>query len=207
MKQNSTFRQEARAALKGKWAMFALITLIYSLICFAYWGIAFVLSYLMEEFQFKIAASFFNVLVTLLFAPLSYGFTVAFLNAFRNKQIPSLLCGYKQPNRGTMIVKWIYTYLWSLLLVIPGIIKLYSYAMTEYILQDNPELYNYKAVEASMAMMRGRKGKLFLLDLSFIGWYILGILSLGIGLLWVLPYHQSARAAFYEDIKSSTDEK
>ena len=66
-----------------------------------------------------------------------------------------------------------FTILWSLLLVIPGIIKSYSYAMTSFILKDEPEMKNNAAIEKSMAMMENNKMKLFMLDLSFIGWAIL----------------------------------
>ena len=95
-----------------------------------------------------------------------------------------------------------FTILWSLLLVIPGIIKSYSYAMTSFILKDEPEMKNNAAIEKSMAMMEGSKMKLFMLDLSFIGWAILCIFTLGIGLLFLQPYVAISRAAFYEDLKA-----
>ena len=95
-----------------------------------------------------------------------------------------------------------FTILWSLLLVIPGIIKSYSYAMTSFILKDEPEMKNNAAIEKSMAMMEGNKMKLFMLDLSFIGWAILCIFTLGIGLLFLQPYVAISRAAFYEDLKA-----
>ncbi len=74
--------------------------------------------------------------------------------------------------------------------------------MTPYLLEDNPELKYNAAIEQSMRMMDGKKMQLFLLDLSFIGWCLLSILTLGIGLLWVQPYMLGARAAFYEDLKA-----
>ena len=95
-----------------------------------------------------------------------------------------------------------FTILWSLLLVIPGIIKSYSYAMTSFILKGEPEMKNNAAIEKSMAMMEGNKMKLFMLDLSFIGWAILCIFTLGIGLLFLQPYVAISRAAFYEDLKA-----
>jgi uncharacterized membrane protein len=95
--------------------------------------------------------------------------------------------------------------LWSLLLLIPGSIKSYSYAMTEYILKDNPELQNNAAIEKSMEMMNGHKLRLFLLHLSFIGWYIVGVLTLFIGFFWIIPYVHTAEAAFYEDLKAQQE--
>ena len=102
----------------------------------------------------------------------------------------------------TMLLQAVYTILWSLLLVIPGIIKSYSYAMTSFILKDEPEMKNNAAIEKSMAMMEGNKMKLFMLDLSFIGWAILCIFTFGIGFLFLQPYVAISRAAFYEDLKA-----
>jgi hypothetical protein len=101
-----------------------------------------------------------------------------------------------------MLLQTVYTVLWSLLLVIPGIIKSYSYAMTSFILKDEPEMKNNAAIEKSMAMMEGNKMKLFMLDLSFIGWAILCIFTFGIGFLFLQPYVAISRAAFYEDLKA-----
>jgi uncharacterized membrane protein len=92
-----------------------------------------------------------------------------------------------------------------MLLVIPGIVKFYSYAMTPYLRYENPMLSAETLICKSMKMMNGHKMKLFLLDLSFIGWLLLCILTLGIGFLWLIPYMQSARAAFYEDLRITTE--
>ena len=102
----------------------------------------------------------------------------------------------------TKLLQGIYTALWSLLLVVPGVIKYYSYAMTDYILKEEPEMKNNAAIEKSMAMMENNKMKLFLLDLSFIGWALLAIVTFGIGFLFLQPYMQVSRAAFYEDLKA-----
>jgi uncharacterized membrane protein len=75
--------------------------------------------------------------------------------------------------------------------------------MTFYILRDNPGMTANEAITASREMMNGNKMKLFLLDLSFIGWILLTIVTFGIASFWTLPYMQAARAAFYEDIKNS----
>ena len=100
----------------------------------------------------------------------------------------------------------IFTLLWTLLLIIPGIIKGYSYAMTYYIAQDNPELGADECINKSITLMNGHKMDLFLLDLSFIGWLLLGVLSCGIGLLWVIPYMQTSRAIFYEELVTNSTE-
>jgi uncharacterized membrane protein len=97
--------------------------------------------------------------------------------------------------------------LWSLLLVIPGIIKSLSYAMTMYIVKDHPELTVNEAIDLSKDMMYGHKYDLFYLYISFIGWYLLSILTLGIGTFWLMPYIQTAQASFYEDVKAEWELK
>ena len=93
--------------------------------------------------------------------------------------------------------------LWSLLLIIPGIIAGYSYAMTGYILAENPELTASEAIARSKEMMAGNRFRLFCLHFSFIGWEILCTLTLGIGNLWLRPYKQAAEAAFYREISGT----
>ena len=94
----------------------------------------------------------------------------------------------------------LYVFLWTLLLIIPGIVAGYRYAMTNFILAENPELDASEAINRSKAMMDGNKYRLFCLDFSFIGWGILAALTLGIGSLWLTPYTRAAQAAFYRDI-------
>ena len=74
--------------------------------------------------------------------------------------------------------------------------------MTYYVLEDNPELSGDKAIEESMRLMSGHKWELFWLHLTFIGWALLCTLTLGIGFFWLVPYMNTAQAAFYEDIKA-----
>ncbi|OPH46762.1 hypothetical protein BC351_12535 [Paenibacillus ferrarius] len=88
-------------------------------------------------------------------------------------------------------------FLWYCLLIIPGIVKSYAYGMVPYLLGDNPQIGSKRAVELSNQMTQGHKWKMFVLDLSFIGWYVLGTLALGIGVLFVTPYYQSTRAELY----------
>lgn len=94
----------------------------------------------------------------------------------------------------------IFTFLWTLLLIIPGIIKSYAYSMSGFILAENPEMTAKEAMQVSEKMMVGNKWRLFCLQISFIGWQFLCILSLGIGFLWLTPYMNAAIAAFYDEI-------
>lgn len=98
------------------------------------------------------------------------------------------------------LLRFIFTFLWLLLLVVPGIIAMYRYSMTAYILTENPDLGALEAINRSKQMMRGNKGRLFCLHLSFIGWFLLSALTCGIGLLWLGPYAEASVAAFYREI-------
>jgi Predicted integral membrane protein len=96
----------------------------------------------------------------------------------------------------------LYVFLWSLLFIIPGIIKAYEYRMVPYILGDNPNIDREEAFALSNMLMQGNKGKAFVLDLSFLGWYILNGLTLGIlGIFYVNPYIKQTNAALYLKLK------
>lgn len=98
----------------------------------------------------------------------------------------------------------IFTFLWTWLLIIPGIIKAYSYSMTPYIVKDmvasGKQVSATDGINASKELMKGHKMALFIFDLSFLGWNILAAITCGIGYLWVTPYYQTAKANFYRHI-------
>lgn len=96
---------------------------------------------------------------------------------------------------------------WSLLFVIPGIIAAYRYSMATYIMAENPTIAPTEAIERSKALMDGRKGDLFCLDLSFFGWALLTVLTAGIGALWLAPYMAVSRAAFYRSLPRSMGDR
>jgi uncharacterized membrane protein len=104
---------------------------------------------------------------------------------------------------GLRIVIAIFTFLWSLLFIIPGIIAAYSYSMAFYILEENPSMGILDAINQSKEMMRGNKWRLFCLEISFIGWFILCLFTFGIGILWLHPYINAAVAAFYLEVSGS----
>lgn len=188
MKTSSELRAQAWGVLSGKWGMAVVATLVYGVI-------SGVLSFI----------PFVSWIATLLVSlPLAYGFTVMLLNVVRGSDVKldTMGEGFKDYGRilGTMLLSSVYQLLWMLLLIVPGIIKGYSYALTPYLLKDHPELKFNAAIEESMRLMSGNKMRLFLLDLSFIGWFLLGLITFGIAFLWVTPYWNTARAAFYEDL-------
>lgn len=96
----------------------------------------------------------------------------------------------------------LYVFLWSLLLIVPGIIKDLSYSMTPFIMADNPSLSANEAIEKSKLMMEGHKWNLFVLQLSFIGWGLLAALTLNIGNLVLNPYRNAAMTAFYRELNA-----
>lgn len=105
------------------------------------------------------------------------------------------------------ILRTIFVFLWTLLLIIPGIIKALAYSQTFYLLADHPELQAMEAIEKSQQLMRGHKGRLLWLNLSFIGWYLLGALAFGVGAIFVVPYHQMALANFYLELTGTKKPK
>lgn len=152
------------------------------------------------------AVSFTIIGSLLLTGAIEFGYCAYLITVTRNKDsdFGKLLSGFNRFGDVciTGILKWLFTGLWSLLFVIPGIVKSYSYAMTMYIMQDHPELSGNDAITKSRQMMDGHKFDLFILDLSFIGWYLLGALTFGILIIfYVEPYRQVTRTNFYEQLR------
>lgn len=194
MKTNYELRAAARESLSGNWTYPVLATLIYLAISITCNFIPYV-SFLIAIFFIK---------------PLAFGLAITMLKFFRGEKeyvVENMFSIFSDYPRilGTILLQFVYIFLWSLLLLIPGLIKMYSYAMTYYILHDNPEIGAEEAICRSMKMMDGHKWRLFCLHLSFIGWWLLCILTLGIGMLWLAPYTQNSTAAFYEDLKNQFD--
>lgn len=181
------FRRQAWQALSGRWGTMVVIGLLYALLT---------------------AVLAYTFIGSLLFSGvLMIGFCSATLSLLRtgDARAEYLLDGFKENLTNALVASVLYNVyiaLWTLLFVIPGIVKTYSYAMTFYILRDNPNMPANDAITESRRMMDGNKLRLFCLHLSFIGWILLSALTLGILTLWVVPYMQTAQAAFYEALKN-----
>ena len=106
-------------------------------------------------------------------------------------------------NIGTLLLVGIKVVLWSLLFIIPGIIKTYEYAVIPYILADDAEISSKDAFKKAKQMMKGNKWRLFKLEFSFIGWFVLCVLTLGIGTFFLIPYVNAANAEFYVELKNN----
>ncbi len=201
MKQNQDYKNAALAALKGKWASAVVATIVIIFIVAMLGSPSLSLSALLGGSSSALLAIF-------LAGPLQVGFDNSFkrLYLYSDNEVTKNI--FNQGFSNYLHIVWgnllmaIYLLLWSLLLIIPGILKYFAYAMTPYILVDNPELSADQAIRRSREMMNGRKFDLFYLYLSFIGWYILALITCGIGLFWLIPYMKTAQAAFYEDVKT-----
>jgi uncharacterized membrane protein len=181
------YRKIAWSRLRGNWGVIILTFLIHSLIVSILPGVAYLI--LGGPLAVGLCAVVLSVIRTgsTKFETLFTGLT----NGFINRMLANLLMS-------------VYLILWSLLLWIPGIVKSYSYAMTFYIMQDNPGIGANEAITRSRQMMNGHKWQLFCLHFSYIGWILLSCLTFGILFLWVLPSMEAATAAFYESIKGKT---
>ena len=193
----TVLRNQAYEALRGKWTPAVVTSLVFCILL----GVAVSLSRvnaLLYLIAYLGGASI--VAIGMLYACWDL-FTKGTLHEAGARFAP-----FKQYARtvGAVLLVFVYTLLWTLLLVIPGIIKAYSYSMTFYILRENPEMTAGDAITASQKMMDGHKMDLFLLSLSFIGWAILASITFGIGYLWLIPYIYTAYAAFYETLKKET---
>jgi len=187
------YKNRSLDCLAGQWCKAAIASLIFLIVFGA-----------LTRFFDYVVYDGASILLMLLLLPLSWGFSVLWLAVGRGADVDfgKMFEGFKDYSRIfiTMLLVGIYTFLWSLLLVVPGIVKSYSYKMTPYILADNPDLKYDAAIERSMALMKGHKMRLFLLDLSFIGWVILCLLTAGIGFIFLAPYVETAHANFYDDL-------
>lgn len=210
MKTNTELRRQGCEALAGRWGTFVAASLVYMIIsCFVQVPAQlsdFSRSVLMTGAGVNYTLMSTSVVVSLLILPLTYGYDTIFLRNLRSEPVgvEHMFDGFRDYGRIFITLLWqnVLILLWTLLLIVPGIVKSLAYAQTPYILLDNPKLSTVEAIHLSREMMFGYKGKLFLLLLSFIGWGILCIFTCGVGFLWLAPYMQSSMAAFYEDVRA-----
>lgn len=208
----SEIKRKARSVLKGKWGVAVQLTLLIYLINT-------LLPYFVEVFlsggfsnwwyqeEAPIASDIFNLILALAIIPLTISSYWFFLSLARNESVSvgKVFSIYKDGATsfkliGASFLMGLFVFLWSLLLVIPGIIKSLSYSQTFFILKDHPEYSVFEAITESKKRMKGYKWKYFVMYLSFIGWAILCLFTLGIGLLWLTPYVSTSMATFYNEL-------
>ena len=162
--------------------------------------------YLLYMLIGTVASSITLGIGSILILPVAVGMYLVYLMHWRGENPPLelMFTSAFQENYlrklGSMLLVSLYTWLWSLLFIIPGIVKSYSYAMTPYILAKYPNVDAQSAIRLSQRIMNGRKADLFVTDLSFIGWELLGLLTLGIlQIFYVTPYEMLTRAGCFDE--------
>lgn len=218
MLQNSyDLKRRAREQLQGKWLQAGIV-------CFIAWLVTMTFtdgnaihsvqnvweSSALVQVPIRHSSNGFGSLVSfVLSGPITLGVSSYFLKLIRNEgpSIENMFGGFKFFIKSfvlNFLIK-IFTILWALLLIIPGIIAILRYSMAYYIMMDNPQLSAFEALDRSKLMMVGYKFKLFSLWCSYLGWFILGIVTVGIAFLWINPYYETAKANFYQDLKYNID--
>ena len=187
--ENIVLMRKARESLEGKWDI-AIGTFVVYL----------VLTFFVQLIPFAgiIIGLFVN-------GPIAIGLVIFSLSLARNKKakLEQIFEGFQDYSRAVeaYILLFAKVFVWTLLFIVPGVIAALSYAMTYYILVEDPKIGAMEAIKKSIRMMEGSKEKLFRLNLRFFGLGLLCILTLGIGFLWLIPYMHVTYAKFYEDIK------
>lgn len=187
MKNRAEIKAKARELLHGNYGMCLIPFILYMLVN-------------------AVASSITAGLGSLLILPVVVGMHLVYLMQWRgeNPPVELMFTSAFQENflrkMGSMFLVSIYTFLWSLLFIIPGIVKVYAYAMTPYILAKFPNVDAVSAIDISRRIMNGRKADLFVVDLSFIGWNLLSVLTFGIlQIFYVSPYQMITRAGCFDE--------
>ncbi len=219
----SKHRQRARDALSGHWGMAILVALIASILGAATSGGG---SLSMnfdpdQETLAKLPPAALNIFLLVLRPLATLNFALGLITLVFGGVITVGYCTYRlnlQDGKPAelrdlfahmgifakaffmRLMTILFTLLWTLLLIVPGIMASYSYSMAPFILAENPELSGMDAIRQSKELMYGHRYRLFCLDLSFIGWNLLSALTFGLVGLYVRPYHSQSHASFYREL-------
>lgn len=220
---NATLKNRAKANIKKDfWTAFAacvvasLATIIASALSTASSTITTMSTMMATDISFSVLLSPLSsvsfIVNLLLSGTLMVGSAVFFLNLANGVEarVENVFSQFKHHWGNTCVMGLlitIFTMLWSFLFIIPGIIASLSYFAAPYILAEHPEIKASEAIKMSKEMMNGHKKELFLLNLSFIGWFLLGIITLGIAYIYVMPYLQATMAEFFNEISGNNYEK
>lgn len=190
MRTNPEIRKDVQTHMEGNWTNMVVISLVFCLIA----------TFTRCSFP----------LVLFVYCPLALGFVMTMMHFVRGTKSVSVEDIFSAFNAkfywrsmGLGILVWVYTFLWSLLFLVPGVVKACSYFLAPYILADNPELTAEEAICRSMRLMDGHKMQIFLMSLGYLCLATLSSLLLFIPMLWLVPYYQVAYVKFYEEVKHS----
>ncbi|MDD3662307.1 MAG: DUF975 family protein [Candidatus Pacebacteria bacterium] len=191
--RNVDLMRAGRESLKGKWGLAILVFVVFTIIVSAVSAI-------------PKAGSIISLIIA---GPFVLGVTIFSLSISRNQEakFEQIFVGFNNFGKavGAYLLMVLFIFLWSLLLIIPGIIAALSYSMVFYVLTDSISLSPKEALEKSKKMMYGYKWKFFRLQLRFFGLSLLCLLTLGIGFIWLIPYMQITFAKFYDDLKEKNE--
>ncbi|MGE7602348.1 DUF975 family protein [Peribacillus sp. NPDC097675] len=213
----SELKREARLSLKGNWGTAVALSLIIFLLNMVLPTVIEVIfsggwSESNQDME-PVGVSIFNMLLSIALIPLSIGIYWYYLDLVRMESTSFEKSFSIYTNGKTFIkviiasiVQGIFVFLWSLLFLIPGIIKSLAYSQLFFLLRDHPQLSTLEAITESRKRMNGLKGKYFLMILSFIGWGFLCLFTVGIGFIWLIPYVGTTMAAFYNELIASQDD-
>jgi uncharacterized membrane protein len=183
--ERASIKTAARGQLKGNLGILVIASIIYIIIA--------------------AAASITYVGPLIIGGPFAVGLCGMFLMVVRGQKpsVNNLFDGFKQFLGAFVayLLTCLFTFLWFLLLIVPGIIAALRYSQVYFILKDNPDMDGLTAISKSKEMMKGHKGEYFVLGLSFILWVLLGMITLGIGFIWIGPYMGLTYANYYEELK------
>lgn len=210
------YKKYAKLQLKGRWKIPVFMTLICSLIILFLEAPDFRKFYedyiqIMDSNIANIASSpsFYSQLRTLLSMLIEYVILFAQLHVYiKISRSPApvyfqdFINGFNLWARGILAGLWesLWTFLWSLLFIIPGIVKHYAYSQTKFLVTEYQDLSITKAMKISITIAHGHKAELFIMDLSFFGWFLLCALSCGIGIFWYVPYKTMAMTNAYHSL-------
>lgn len=215
----SEIKRQAKQSLKGNWGLVVLLTFILFLINAVLPNAIDIImnggfTTRINQDQTSFSADMVSLLVSIVLIPLSVTVYWFYLSLIRNEQpqISQVFSNLKDIKKflkllGLSFLQHLLVFLWSFLLVVPGIVKALAYSQSYYLLRDHPEYSVIQAITESRMRMKGYKWKYFLLGLSFIGWGILCLFTLGIGLLWLIPYIATSIATFYNELIYPQDKK
>ena len=210
MKQNLEYRAEARALLKKHWAQPVLTTLLYSF----YIGLIII----PIDMPTKLLSLLVSALYVMVCWPLMYNYGRIFLRFVRKDDnlnnmmlatVDILFEEFKEYKKAVLVpvMRYGMILIGIMLLIVPGLVWMYDFRMAFFVANDYPTLSPIECLAKSQAIMKGNRKQLFKLDLSFIGWGLLCIITLGIGFYWLAPYRITATARFYEDAKAEYEAK
>lgn len=196
----SEFRRRARESLRGQWGKSIGAVLLASIPSFIL-GFLGLFSHTLET-----AGTIMSYLIA---GMLALGSAIFFLSIARKQKPPvtTVYQGFNYPVKAFLLylLMVIFVFLWTLLFIIPGIIAAYRYSLAYYILGENPDMKPLDAIRRSKELMAGNKWRMFVLQLTFIGWMLLCIVTLGIGTLWLGPYMAVTTAHFYDELKNRAE--